>query len=112
MSSTLSVFLKPLTEDLHVSRGLFSLLRSGEIVIGFSTANKVPRETKGMTYRMKILLDQRMNPLYKAAVEATEEAIVDSLCMAEPMIGHSDHFAPALPLERLPELLVRARTII
>ena len=34
MSSTLSVFLKPLTEDLGVSRGLFSLLRSGEILIG------------------------------------------------------------------------------
>lgn len=38
MSSTLSVFLKPLTEDLHVSRGLFSLLRSGEIVIGAAMA--------------------------------------------------------------------------
>ena len=34
LSSTLSVFLRPLTEDLGVSRGLFSLLRSGEIVIG------------------------------------------------------------------------------
>ena len=34
LSSTLSVFLKPLTDDLGVSRGLFSLLRSGEIVIG------------------------------------------------------------------------------
>jgi MFS family permease len=34
LSSTLSVFLKPLTDDLRVSRGLFSLLRSGEIVIG------------------------------------------------------------------------------
>jgi MFS family permease len=33
LSSTLSVFLKPLTEDLAVSRGLFSLLRSGEILI-------------------------------------------------------------------------------
>lgn len=38
MSSTLSVFLKPLTEDLHVSRGLFSLLRSGEIMIGAAMA--------------------------------------------------------------------------
>ena len=38
ISSTLSVFLKPLTEDLHVSRGLFSLLRSGEIVIGAAMA--------------------------------------------------------------------------
>ncbi len=34
MSSTLSVFLKPLTEDLAVSRCLFWLLRSGEILIG------------------------------------------------------------------------------
>jgi MFS family permease len=38
MSSTLSVFLKPLTEDLGVSRGLFSLLRSGEIFIAGALA--------------------------------------------------------------------------
>lgn len=38
MSSTLSVFLKPLTEDLAVSRGTFSLLRSGEILIGAAMA--------------------------------------------------------------------------
>jgi OFA family oxalate/formate antiporter-like MFS transporter len=41
MSSTLSVFLKPLTEDLEVSRGLFSLLRSGEILIGAAMAPAV-----------------------------------------------------------------------
>lgn len=82
---------------------------SGEIVIGLSTANKIPRESKGMTYRMRILLDQRMNPLYRAAVEATEEAILDSMCMAEPMTGHSGHHAPALPIDRLPELIARAR---
>ena len=34
LASTLSVFLKPLTEDLAVSRGVFSLLRSGEGLIG------------------------------------------------------------------------------
>jgi MFS family permease len=38
LSSTLSIFLKPLTEDLEVSRGLFSLLRSGEILIGAAMA--------------------------------------------------------------------------
>ena len=38
MSSTLSVFLKPLTEDLGLSRGLFSHLRSGEILIGAALA--------------------------------------------------------------------------
>jgi sugar phosphate permease len=38
LSSTLSVFLKPLTEDLAVSRGVFSLLRSGEIIISAAMA--------------------------------------------------------------------------
>ncbi|MBI4488687.1 MAG: MFS transporter [Deltaproteobacteria bacterium] len=37
-SSTLSVFVKPLTEDLGVSRGLFSLLRTGEILIAGALA--------------------------------------------------------------------------
>ena len=34
ISSTLSVFLKPLSNDLGISRGVFSLIRSGEIIIG------------------------------------------------------------------------------
>jgi MFS family permease len=34
ISSTLSVFLKPLSADLGISRGVFSLIRSGEILIG------------------------------------------------------------------------------
>lgn len=38
MSSTLSVFLKPMTDDLGVSRGVFSLLRSGEILIAGAMA--------------------------------------------------------------------------
>src|SRR5574341_421772 len=38
LASTLSVFLKPLTEDLGVSRGLFSLLRSGESLISAGLA--------------------------------------------------------------------------
>lgn len=38
LASTLSVFLKPLTQDLGVSRGVFSLLRSGEGLIGAGMA--------------------------------------------------------------------------
>jgi OFA family oxalate/formate antiporter-like MFS transporter len=34
ISSTLSVFLKPLSQDLGISRGVFSLIRSGEILVG------------------------------------------------------------------------------
>lgn len=38
ISSTLAVFLKPLSSDLGISRGVFSLIRSGEIVIGAAAA--------------------------------------------------------------------------
>jgi MFS transporter, OFA family, oxalate/formate antiporter len=38
LASTLSIFLKPLTADLGISRGVFSLLRSGEAVIGAAIA--------------------------------------------------------------------------
>ena len=82
---------------------------SGEIVIGFSNANSVPRETRKMVYRMKVLLDSSIDPLYKAMVEATEEAILNSMCMAESMEGHSGHTAPALPLREVAELVRRYR---
>jgi MFS family permease len=38
ISSTLSVFLKPLSADLAISRGVFSLIRSGEIILGAAAA--------------------------------------------------------------------------
>jgi hypothetical protein len=38
ISNTLSVFLKPLSIDLGISRGVFSLIRSGEILIGAAAA--------------------------------------------------------------------------
>ena len=38
ISSTLSVFLKPFSHDLGLSRGVFSLIRSGEILIGAAAA--------------------------------------------------------------------------
>jgi D-aminopeptidase len=62
-----------------------------------------------MIYHMKVLLDQRLNPVYEAAIEATEEAILNSLCMARDMVGANDNFAPALPLARTKELLDRWR---
>jgi len=80
---------------------------SGEILLAFSTANKVPRQTRKMIYRMKVLLDARIDPLYEAVIEATEEAIVNSLCMAEDMEGVNGNFSPALPLAEVEELMAR-----
>lgn len=90
--------------------GSFAAHHSGEIIVGFSTANKVPRETSGMTTRLEVLLDPACDGLYEAVVECTEEAIVNSLCMANDMRGQSDHHAPGLPLDRLREILARYRS--
>ena len=46
-----------------------------------------------------------MNPLYEATVDATEEAILNSLFQAETMIGAQDHVATELPIELVKELL-------
>ena len=78
---------------------------SGEIILAFSTANKVPRESRKMVYRVKILLDQRLDPLYEAVIEATEEAILNALCMARDLDGASGHVVRALPLEDVKELV-------
>ena len=81
---------------------------SGEIILAFSTANKIPRTTRKMIYHMKLLLDQRLNPLYEAAIEATEEAILNSLCMAREMEGVNGNYAPALPLEEVKDIVQRS----
>ena len=45
LASTLSIFLKPLTAELGISRGVFSLLRSGEGIIGASRARQTADES-------------------------------------------------------------------
>jgi L-aminopeptidase/D-esterase-like protein len=46
-----------------------------------------------------------MNPLFKATVEATEEAIMNAMIAAETMTGRDNHKVIALPHDRLREVL-------
>jgi len=69
----------------------------------------VPRRSRKMVYRIKVLLDTRMDPLYEAVMECTEEAIVNSLCMADDMTGQNGNFAPGLPLEAVAEIMAKYR---
>jgi len=78
---------------------------SGEIVLAFSTANMVPRQSRKMVYRMKILLDQRLDPLYEAVIEATEEAILNSLCAARDLDGVNGNVSRALPIAEVRDLV-------
>ncbi len=88
--------------------GSYAAHGSGEIVIGFSTANKVPRAA-GLTTKLDVLIDEGLGAHYEAVIEATEEAIVNALCMAGDMSGQSGNFAPGLPLDRVAALMARYR---
>jgi D-aminopeptidase len=46
-----------------------------------------------------------MSPLFQAAIEATEEAIYNSLCMAETMTGYLGRTIEALPLDEVAEFV-------
>lgn len=78
---------------------------SGEIIIGFSTANTVPRETKKGETKVRFLLDTELNPLYEAAIDATEEAILNAICMASDIDGVDGHRIPGLPLDMVRRLV-------
>ncbi len=81
--------------------GSYAAHGSGEIIVGFSTGNKVPRQAPGMTYKLDTLLDPFLGSFYEAVIECTEEAILNSLFMAPDMTGQGDNFAPGLPLDRV-----------
>jgi D-aminopeptidase len=76
---------------------------SGDYAIAFSTAKEVriSHRAAGPTRTVTLLRDERMSPLFLAAVEATEEAILNSLFKAERMEGKDGHVAEALPIEKL-----------
>jgi D-aminopeptidase len=86
--------------------GSFSGNGSGDIFIAFSTANAVALTGKPLVETVSLGNDY-LDPLFSAAVQATEEAIVNAMVAARDMRGMDGHFAPALPHDRLVELLKR-----
>ena len=73
---------------------------SGDIFMAFSIAN--PRAALAeRTANVQMLANDRMNPLFNAVVQATEEAIINALVAGETMRGINDVEVPAIPHERL-----------
>ncbi len=87
--------------------GSFSSNGSGDISIAFSTASRVPYDPPEATRNETQLHDARLNPLFLAAVEATEEAIVDSLFTATTVVGRDGNTAEALPTLAVVDILDR-----
>ncbi len=89
-------------------RGLAGLARtgasmsdgSGDYALAFSSAEEVRRtsDRRGKVHAHPEVPNAQMSPLFEAAIEATEEAIYNSLCMAETMTGYKGKTIHALPL--------------
>jgi D-aminopeptidase len=73
---------------------------SGDFVIAFSTAYRIPHWPSALTRSETVLVDEPkvLEPLFSAVVEAVEEAILNSLCAAVTTVGRDGHVRHALPL--------------
>jgi D-aminopeptidase len=74
---------------------------SGDIFIAFSTGNRVPHYPEEHTYAMRVVADAHLSPIFEAAQDATEEAILNALTMATTTVGRDGNTAHAIPLDRL-----------
>lgn len=84
---------------------------SGDYVIAFSTAKENRRDPEVAVQPARSVAGEAMSPLFQAAAEATEEAIVNSLFRAHTVQGHRGT-AAALPLEPVLEAVRRAKAAV
>lgn len=79
---------------------------SGDYVIAFSTDSslRIPFNAPPQL-KQNVLSNDAVSPLFMAAIEATEEAIINSLLAAETMKGKNGRTVEALPLDKLKEIL-------
>ena len=80
--------------------GTISRTSSGDFAIAFSTAHTTPRNRAAQD-TIAILRDRQLNSLFQATIEATEEAIINALCVAETMVGRDNRTMPAIPHDKL-----------
>lgn len=93
--------------------GGFCANGSGDYVIAFSThpSCRVLHQEKDRTRITEELYNDQMSPLFLAAVEATQEAIYNSLFKATSMKGFKGHEVQAIPIDRVIEICRRYSVI-
>jgi D-aminopeptidase len=86
--------------------GSFSSNGSGDYVIAFSTypALIVPHEPKNLKREVELIYDFHMSPLFLAVVEATEEAVYNSILKATTVKGRDGHTLEAVPVDKVIEI--------
>lgn len=68
---------------------------SGEVVIGFSTATKIPHKKPKECLRLTMIHEEDIDLAFRAVGEATEEAVLNSLVTAEAIVGRDGNTRPA-----------------
>jgi D-aminopeptidase len=81
---------------------------SGDIFLCFSVCNRIP--PRRSVHHVEMLDPTCMDGLFQAAVEATEEAILNALIAAQTMVGRKGRTAHALPLDALARILAPLRS--
>ncbi|MCJ0743765.1 DmpA family aminopeptidase [Pedobacter montanisoli] len=87
--------------------GAFSSNGSGDYAVAFSTypKNRIPYNASSMVRTIDDLNNDDMSPLFMAVWEATEEALLNSLFMAEDMKGKGGRTVKALPIKETLNIL-------
>jgi D-aminopeptidase len=80
---------------------------SGDFVLAFSTSNRIKRKDfwQSNKYLLSTIEPIDINPVFVAASEATEEAIINALFMATDMEGRDNHKVYALPIDRVLKIM-------
>jgi D-aminopeptidase len=94
---------------MGISRtGSFASNGSGDVIISFSTANKILHDNKEHKLSIDIINENSklFNFLLKATVDATEEAILNSLLKAKTMKGRDNKIIEAISIKRIKKLLI------
>jgi D-aminopeptidase len=78
---------------------------SGDIVLAFSTENRVPHYRQDEKPHTGSVFEEDMTWLFRAVIESTEEAVLNSLFKAETMTGRDGNRRMALPLDKTQEIL-------
>jgi len=82
--------------------GAISTHGSGDLLLAFSTAQRLD---SAPLHDLAMLKNSQITGLYQGVVEATEEAILNALTMAETMTGRDGNTIHALPLDRLVDIM-------
>jgi L-aminopeptidase/D-esterase-like protein len=86
--------------------GTFGTNSSGDIFLAFSTANEDAYESGGAKLRTaSFVSNNAIDSIFNAVVEATEEAVIDSMVCNKTMVGRDGNTSHALPLDQVMELM-------